>query len=79
MHAAATPNLWLRLFLPFALGYFFSYFLRNANAVIADDLIRDLGLTAADLGLLTGVYLGAFGLAQLPLGLLLDRFGPRRV
>lgn len=79
MSTAPTPNLWLRLFLPFALGYFFSYFLRNANAVIADDLARDLGLTAADLGLLTGAYLGAFGLAQLPLGLLLDRYGPRRV
>ena len=72
-------NLWLRLFLPFALGYFFSYFLRNANAVIAPELTRELSLTATDLGALTGAYLAAFGAAQLPLGLLLDRFGPRRV
>ena len=82
MRSAPTPSrstIWLRLFVPFALGYFVSYFLRNANAVIADDLIRELGLTAADLGLLTGAYLAAFGLAQLPLGLLLDRYGPRRV
>lgn len=74
-----APNLWLRLFLPFSAGYFFSYFLRNANAVIAPDLTRELGLSAADLGVLTGAYLAAFGLFQLPLGLLLDRFGPRRV
>jgi hypothetical protein len=82
MRSAPTPSrstIWLRLFVPFALGYFVSYFLRNANAVIAEDLIRELGLTAADLGLLTGAYLAAFGLAQLPLGLLLDRYGPRRV
>jgi MFS family permease len=31
------------------------------------------------LGLLTSTYFLAFGAAQLPLGMLLDRFGPRRV
>lgn len=72
-------NLWRRLFLPFAAGYFFSYFLRNVNAVIAPDLLRELGIAASDLGLLTSVYLLAFGLAQLPLGMALDHFGARRV
>lgn len=72
-------NIWLRVFLPFAVGYFFSYFLRNVNAVIAPELTRDLGVSAADLGLLTSAYLLAFGSIQLPLGLALDRYGPRRV
>ena len=72
-------NLWLRVFLPFAIGYFFSYFLRNVNAVIAPELTRELGVSAADLGLLTSAYLLAFGAVQLPLGLALDRYGPRRV
>jgi MFS family permease len=72
-------NLWLRVFLPFAAGYYFSYFLRNVNAVIAPELIRELGVSAADLGLLTSAYLLAFGAVQLPLGLALDRYGPRRV
>ncbi len=72
-------NLWLRVFLPFAAGYFFSYFLRNVNAVIAPDLTRELGVSAADLGLLTSAYLLAFGAVQLPLGLALDRWGARRV
>jgi MFS family permease len=72
-------NLWLRVFLPFAAGYFFSYFLRNVNAVIAPELTRELGVSAADLGLLTSAYLLAFGAVQLPLGLALDRYGPRRV
>src|SRR5512137_194993 len=70
---------WLRIFLPFAAGYFLSYLLRNANAVIAPELTRQLGLSAADLGLLTSAYLLAFGAFQLPLGILLDRHGPRRV
>lgn len=69
----------LRLFLPFAAGYFLSYLLRNVNAVIAPELTRELGLSAADLGLLTSAYLLTFGAFQLPLGVLLDRYGPRRV
>ncbi len=72
-------NLWLRIFLPFAAGYYFSYFLRNVNAVIAPELTRELGVGAADLGLLTSAYLLAFGAVQLPLGIALDRYGPRRV
>ena len=72
-------NLWLRVFMPFAAGYYFSYFLRNVNAVIAPELTRELGVSAADLGLLTSAYLLAFGAVQLPLGLALDRYGARRV
>ena len=67
------------VFVPFAAGYFFSYFFRNVNAVIAKDLAREFGLAPSDLGLLTSAYFLAFGLAQLPLGVLLDRYGPRRV
>jgi predicted MFS family arabinose efflux permease len=64
---------------PFALGYFLSYFFRSVNAVVGPRLVADLGLTATELGLLTSAYLFAFALFQLPLGVLLDRFGPRRV
>ena len=76
-----TPSnrLWLRLFLPFAAGYFLSYLYRTANAVIGPVLARELGLGDNALGLLTSTYFLAFGAAQLPLGMLLDRFGPRRV
>jgi MFS family permease len=69
----------LRLFLPFGLGYFVSYLFRTVNAVIAPDLVADLGLSSADLGLLTSAYFLAFAAFQLPLGVLLDRFGPRRI
>ena len=73
------PNPWLRVFLPFTAGFYLSYLLRNVNAVIAPDLTRDFGLAATDLGLLTSAYLIAFGAFQLPLGILLDRYGARRV
>ena len=79
MKSVPGPSPWLRIYLPFAVGYYFSYLLRNVNAVIAPDLIRDLHIEPARLGLLTSTYLLAFGAFQLPLGVLLDRFGPRRV
>ena len=71
--------LWFRMVPAYALGYFLSYALRSVNAVIAPELMQELSITAAGLGLLTSAYFLGFGLFQLPLGLLLDRFGPRRV
>ncbi|MBM3567884.1 MAG: MFS transporter [Alphaproteobacteria bacterium] len=67
------------VFLPFALGYYLSYTLRTANAMIASDLSREFGLTAGDLGFLTACFFLAVAGFQIPLGVLLDRFGPRRV
>lgn len=68
-----------RVFLPFAFGYFLSYLFRVVNAVIAPDLVADLHINPSQLGLLTSTYFIAFASSQLPLGILLDRFGPRIV
>ncbi len=68
----------LRIFVPFAIGFFFSYLYRVVNAVIAPNLVVDLNLGPADLGLLTSTYFLTFAAFQLPLGVLLDRFGPRK-
>ena len=70
--------LFARVYFPFALGYAISYFYRNTNAIIESDLVNELGLGPADLGLLTGAYFFSFAIFQLPLGILLDRYGPRR-
>ena len=70
--------LFARVYFPFALGYAISYFYRNANAIIESDLVDELGLGPADLGLLTSAYFFSFAAFQLPLGILLDRYGPRR-
>src|SRR4026209_938610 len=69
----------LVVFCPFAAGYFLSFFFRNVNAVISKDLAGELELSPSDLGFLTSMYLLAFAAFQLPLGVLLDRYGPRRV
>ncbi len=80
-HPAPLPLALLfgRVFLPFAAGYFLSYLYRSVNAVIGPDLTRALDLDPSQMGLLTSTYFLAFAASQLPLGLLLDRFGPRRV
>jgi len=67
------------VFLPFASGYYLSYLFRTINTLIAGPLSREFHLDAANLGLLTSVYLLFFGGVQIPIGMLLDRFGPRRV
>jgi predicted MFS family arabinose efflux permease len=77
--AASLPlNAMLVVFCPFAAGYYLSYFYRYVNAVIAKDLVADFGIAPGDLGLLTSAYFLSFAAAQLPLGVALDRFGPRR-
>ncbi|MFN0304067.1 MAG: MFS transporter [Burkholderiales bacterium] len=69
----------MRIFLPFAAGFFLSFVFRNTNAVISKDLAIELHLTPSDLGLLTSAYFLAFAIMQVPVGVFLDRYGPRRV
>jgi len=78
---AQPGGAWLlvRVTLPFLAGYFASYVYRTVNAVVGPAIAHDLGLSSGMLGLLSSMYFLSFALAQLPLGLALDRFGPRRV
>ena len=69
----------LSVFLPFAAGYYLAYLFRTISAAISPALVSDFGLDAAETGLLASIYFLVFGLTQIPIGVLLDRFGPRRV
>jgi predicted MFS family arabinose efflux permease len=69
----------VRVALPFISGYFVSYVYRMVNAVLAPTLVAEFGLTAGGLGLLSSMYFLSFALCQLPVGVAMDRFGPRRV
>jgi predicted MFS family arabinose efflux permease len=67
------------VFLVFAFAYFLSALLRAVTATLAPIFSVELGVGAAQLGLLAGAYFFGFSLMQLPLGLALDRHGARRV
>src|SRR3546814_1706135 len=69
----------LRVFLFFSLGYLVSYLFRGVNIGFGPYLTQELNLSAADLGILTSLYFLGFALMQLPAGLFLDTWGPRRV
>ena len=67
------------LYLSFASAYLLSYVYRTVNAVILPELSAMLGVSASALGLLTSAYFIAFAAMQIPAGMLLDRYGRRRV
>ncbi len=59
-------------------AYVMSQFYRTSNGVIAKELSWEFGLSAEALGGLTGVFFLSFAAAQIPIGMLFDRFGVRR-
>lgn len=69
----------LSILLPFAAGYFLSYLFRTINGQAASGFAAAFDLGPRDLGLLTSAYFLAFAAMQLPAGVLIDRYGPRRV
>lgn len=72
------PRRWL-IFLITSANFFLSQLYRATNAVIADDLLNDLSLDTAGLGAITAAFFYAFALTQIPISLLLDRVGARRM
>jgi len=69
----------ISLFLAFVLGYFLTQLFRVVNAVAGPAITAELGLDLASFGFVTSFYFLAYASIQLPLGVLLDRFGPNRV
>ena len=69
----------ITVFVVFAYGYFLSCLLRAITATLSPVLTSEFNLLAADLGLLAGGYFLGFASMQIPLGYLLDKFGPKKI
>ena len=69
----------ITVFFVFAFGYFLSCLLRAITATLSPVLTSEFNLLAADLGLLAGGYFLGFASMQIPLGYLLDKFGPKKI
>ena len=65
------------IFLITSANFFLSQFYRATNAVIADQLLRDLSLDTKGLGAVSAAFFYAFSITQIPISMLLDRIGPR--
>jgi predicted MFS family arabinose efflux permease len=76
--AAAAPFSALPTLTVLTLAYVLSQFFRTALAVVAPEIARDLALDPARLGVLSSAWFWAFAAAQIPIGVALDRWGPRR-
>jgi MFS family permease len=62
-----------------ALFFFYAWVLRVAPSVMIDEMMRDLSVGGAVIGNLSAVYFFGYAGMQIPVGILIDRFGPRRL
>jgi MFS family permease len=62
-----------------SLFFFYAWILRVSPSVMVEDLMRDFAVGGAIVGNLSALYFYGYAGMQIPVGLLLDRFGPRRL
>jgi MFS family permease len=85
MRAPSLPSEDLPRLLPLlgwltaAMFFFYAWVTRVAPSVMVEELMRDFAVGAGVLGNLSATYFYGYAGMQIPVGLLLDRFGPRRL
>lgn len=62
-----------------ALFFFYAWVLRVAPSVMITELMRDFAVGAAAVGNLSAFYFYGYAGMQVPIGMMIDRFGPRRL
>jgi len=68
-----------RVTFPLAAANFMNQAARTVMAIVGPVLAVELGLSAVELGVLAACLFASYAVVQLPLGVALDAFGPRRV
>lgn len=80
LDSAPERPAWPWLYWGIAASFFcFGFFLRVSPSVMVQDLMRDFQVSGVAVGSLSAFYFYAYSAAQLPAGMMHDRFGPRRV
>ena len=72
-------NQFFYIMLVLCAGYTVSQFLRTSIGVLSPNMMNDFNINHNDMGLLGGVFFLSFAIFQIPAGILIDRFGPRKV
>jgi predicted MFS family arabinose efflux permease len=68
----------LAVFVTLSILYFFSIFHRVGTASIATNLVADFNTDNSVLGLMSGMYFYSYAVAQIPVGIMLDKIGTRK-
>jgi MFS family permease len=79
MPAANIPRRRWRIALLLGIGVVVNYFDRVNLTVSSAAFARDFGMSAATFGVLAGAYNWTYAACQLPIGVILDRFGVKLV
>ena len=66
------------VFVTLSILYFFSIFHRVGTASIAGNLVSDFNTDNSVLGLMSGMYFYSYAVAQIPVGIMLDKIGSRK-
>ena len=61
------------------LFYFYEFLLQVSPNVMSNELMHDFAITSRVLGIIVGLYLYSYAAMQIPAGVLMDYFGPRRL
>ncbi len=81
--SSAAPSVTLRqrllIFAVLLLAFTLCQFLRSSLAVVAPEMVRELGLTPRELGFMTSIFFVAMATMQIPAGMMFDRFGVRPI
>ena len=72
-------NQFFYIMLVLCAGYTVSQFLRTSVGVLSPNLMHDFNINPNNMGLLGGVFFLSFAIFQIPAGILIDKFGPRKV
>ena len=75
----SNKNQFFFIMLVLCAGYTVSQFLRTSIGVLSPNMMNDFNINHNDMGLLGGVFFLSFAIFQIPAGILIDRFGPRKV
>lgn len=62
-----------------SLFYAYQYILRVMPSVMLEDIMHQFQIGATTMGQFSGIYYIGYSLMHLPLGLMLDRYGPQKV
>jgi len=79
LHEATIPHLRWRIAWLLGIGVLVNYFDRVNLSVSRDSLVAAFGITDVAFGYLSSAYNWTYAACQLPIGIVLDRFGVRRV